>query len=163
MTVIDSLPGAQSAAKERFDPNAKLYAVLPSHAMILNLNSPPVLPGWFYKFKAEGSPREFIVQIVNGQISGTNEIEPIEPSKPLELPIDLAAVKITSDQVFASFQQKAPSLGLKVDDPKMYDLELVNLEGAGGPIWSVFDPTTYKWIYSVNATSGEEVPNPHGQ
>jgi hypothetical protein len=160
--VLDSLPIAQNVAKERFDPTAKLYAVIPSRPMIINLNSPPVPPGWFYKFKVDGNPREFVIQIVNGQISGTNEIEPIEQTKPAEQPIDPAAIKITSDQVFTSFQQKAPSLGLTVSDPKSYDLELVNLQGSSGPIWSVFDPTTYKWLYAVSATSGEEVPNPRG-
>ncbi len=161
--VLDSLAVAQNVAKDRFNPNAQLYAVLPSRPMIRNLSSPPVLPGWFFKFKVAGSPREFIIQTVNGQISGTTEIELVEPLKPAELPIDVTTVKITSDQVFDSFKQKAPSLGLKVDDPKSYDLELVNLEGANGPIWSVFDPTTFAWIYSVNATSGAEVPNPHGK
>ncbi|MEI7643891.1 MAG: hypothetical protein WCJ55_06390 [Chloroflexales bacterium] len=160
---IDSIAIAQSVTQTKFDPNAKLYAIVPSHVMILNLGSPPVLPGWFYRFKVAGSPREFIVQVVNDNVTGTTEVEPIEQSKPLELPIDLTAIKITSDQVFASFTQKAPSLGLKVDDLKSYDLELVNLEGTSGPIWNVFDPTTFKWVYAVSATSGAEVPNPRGQ
>ncbi len=162
-SAIESLSVAQNIAKEQFDPNAKLYAIDPSQVTIRNLGSMPTRPGWFYRFKVAGAPREFYVQVVNGEVSGTTPTEPIAQTKPLELPIDLATVKLTSDQVFAKFQQKAPDLGLKVTDPRTYDLELVNLEGVGAPVWSVYDPATYKWLYAVNATTGDEVPNPHGK
>jgi hypothetical protein len=157
-----ALATAQSDAQANFNPAAQLYAIVPSQVMILNMGSPPVLPGWYYKFKVDGSPREYIVQVVNDEVIGTREIEPIEQPSPLELQIDPATVKIDSDQVYASFSEKAPSLGLTIDEPKQYDLELVNLEGGSGPVWSVFDPTTQKWLYSVSATSGSEVGNPRG-
>lgn len=159
---LAALPIALGDAQANFNPDAKLYAIAPSQVMILNLGSPPVLPGWFYKFKVDGSPREYIVQVVNDQVTGTREIEPIQPPSPLELEIDPAAVTVDSDQVFASFTEKAPSLGITVDDPKTYDLELVNLEGGAGPVWSVFDPATQRWLYAVSATSGAEVENPRG-
>jgi hypothetical protein len=162
ISALSALPIALEDAKTQFDPNATLYAIIPSQVMISNLGFPPVLPGWFYKFKAEGSAREYIVQVVNDVVTGTREIESIQPPTPLELAIDPATVKFDSDKVFASFKEKAPSLGLTVDDPKAYDLELVNLEGKGGPIWSVFDPATQKWLYSLSATSGSEVGNPRG-
>jgi hypothetical protein len=162
LSALAALPLAQKDAQANFDPNAKLYAILPSQAMIQNLGSLPVAPGWFYKFKLDGSAREYIVQVVDNQVTGTREIEPIQAPKPLELQIDPASVKIDSDQVFASFKEKAPSLSLSVDDPKKYDLELINLEGGSGPVWSVFDPGKHTWLYSVSATSGSEVSNPRG-
>lgn len=159
-SVADSLLVAEAIAVGSFNPNVKLYAVVPSQIMLRNIGSPPVLPGWFFKFKVEGAAREFFVQVVDGQASGTTEAEPVEQPNPQELPIDMTLVKITSDQVLASFLQKAPSLGLTVDDPLTYDLELVSLQGRNGPIWSVVDPMTFKWLYSVNATTGEEVSDP---
>ncbi|NNJ09840.1 hypothetical protein EKD04_005830 [Chloroflexales bacterium ZM16-3] len=161
LSALSALAFAQSAAQASFDPNARLYVIMPSQVMLTNLGSPPALPGWFYKFKVEGTAREYIIQVVNDQASGSSEAEAMEPTQPLELPINLDQVKLDSDQVYASFAEKAPSLGLTVSDPKSYDLELVNLEGKGGPIWSVVDPGTLTWLYSVNATTGEEVPNPH--
>jgi hypothetical protein len=159
---LAALPLALSDAQANFNPDAKLYAILPSQVMIINLGSPPVLPGWYYKFKVDGSPREYIVQVVNDVVTGTQEVEPIQPPDPPELEIDPATVTVDSDQVFASFAEKAPSLGITVDDPKGYDLELVNLEGGLGPVWSVFDPATQRWLYSVSGTSGAEVENPRG-
>ncbi|WP_129629191.1 hypothetical protein [Candidatus Oscillochloris fontis] len=118
------------------------------------------MSGWFFKFKVEGTSREFYVQVIDGQVSGTTEAEPVVPTIPQELPIDMALVQVTSDQVFARFLEKAPALGLTVSDPTSYDLELVHLEGKSNPIWSVVDPTTLVWLYSLDANTGEEVPNP---
>lgn len=161
-TALEGLAVAQEAASKELSPDAKLYAIVPSRIMIINLGSPPVVAGWFYKFKVPGSPRELVVQVVDNAISGTTAIEPIEPPAPAELPIDLDKVKLDSDEVYAKFVEKAPELGLTVSDPKSYDLELVSLEGQSGPIWSVVDPGTLAWLYSVNAATGDEVPNPHG-
>jgi hypothetical protein len=62
--------------------------------------------------------------------------------------------------VFEQFKSVAAQRSLPTD-PAAYDFELVNLEGKGGPTWSIIDPTTKMWLYSVNATNGNEVPNPH--
>jgi hypothetical protein len=161
-TALEALPLAQQAAREQFSPEATLYSIIPSQVMLRNLSGPPVLPGWFFKFRTAGSPREFIVQVVNGQLSGAIEIEPIEQPTPLEQAIPLDRVTVDSDDVFTTFQERAPSLNITVEDPKRFDLELVNLEGSSAPVWSVFDPMTETWIFSVDATTGEEVGNPRG-
>jgi hypothetical protein len=160
MTALDSLTVAQEISRNQFSPEAQLYAIVPSRIMIMNLGSPPVVSGWFYKFKVPGSSRELMVQVVDGKISGTTEVELLEPATPAELPLDLDQIKIDSDQVFASFVEKAPSLGLTVTEPKRYDLELVFLEGQNEPVWSVVDPTTLEWLYTISATTGQEAPNP---
>lgn len=161
VSVADSLATAQEAVAQSFNPAAKLYGVVPSQIMLRNIGSPPVVSGWFFKFKVEGTVREFYVQVIDGQVSGTTEAEPVVQIQPQELPIDMALVQVTSEQVFARFLEKAPILGLTITDPTSYDLELVHLEGKSHPIWSVVDPTTFTWLYSLDASTGEEVPNPH--
>ncbi len=89
MTVLESFDAARERARTEYNPDVQLYAVLPSAIMIQNLAGPPVAPGWFYKFKSEGSRREFIVQTVDGQTTGSTVAEPIEDPTPAELPIDV--------------------------------------------------------------------------
>jgi hypothetical protein len=160
-SALTNLKFAQDIAKEQFSSDAQLYAILPSQVMIANLGNPPVLLGWFYKFKAEGSPREFIVQINDGEVTGSLETEVINPPSPLEQAIPLDTVTVDSDQVFAQLEQRASQLGVS-GDLRLFDLELVNLQGSPGPIWNVFEPTTGRWLFALNATNGEEASNPRG-
>ncbi|HSH83123.1 MAG TPA: hypothetical protein VLA19_31705 [Herpetosiphonaceae bacterium] len=159
-SVLQSYEPAHQLARTQLGPEAQLYGVVPSTIVIGNLGGPPVVPGWFYKFKRQGSRREFIVQVVDGQVTGSTTAESIEEPTPAELPIDLSQIKIDSDQVFALFTERAPELGITPGDA-VYDLELVSLAGKNGPTWSVVDPTTKKWVFSVNAESGEPAADPH--
>ncbi len=159
-SALTSYKLALDVATKEFDPAAKLYAVVPSQIMIGNLGGPPVLPGWFFRFKKDDSPREFIVQVVDADVTGTTLAESIEQPTPRELPIDVAQVKLDSTQAFEQFKQVAAQRGLPTD-PAAYDFELVNLEGKGTPIWSIVDPATRTWLYSIDAIGGNEVPNPH--
>jgi hypothetical protein len=160
-SALTSYKLALETATKEYDANAKLYAVVPSTIMIGNLGGIPVLSGWFYKFKIDGSPREFIVQVVDTIVTGTTQAEPIEPLKPIEQPIDVSQVAIDSDKTMTQFKEFAQKQGMKTEGVD-YDLELVNLEGSSGPVWSVVDPATKKWVYSISAVTGAEVPNPHG-
>jgi len=83
---------------------------------------------------------------------------PIEPPQPAELPIDPQQIKLDSPQVFEQFKAFAAKQQLKTEGI-LYDLDLVNLEGSVGPVWSVVDPATKQRIYSLNAVTGEEIPN----
>lgn len=159
-SALASLPVAEAVAKADFSPEARLIALMPSRVMIRNLGGPPVKLGWFYTFKAEGSPREYVVQVADGVVIGSVETEPIEPPQPITLAIPLDKVTVDSDQVYALLEQRAGALGVTVTDPRSFDLELVNLEGSSGPIWSVYDPDSSRWLLSVDAASGKEVPNP---
>lgn len=159
-TALESLPTAEAVAKAEFSPEARLIALMPSRVMIRNLGGPPVKLGWFYTFKAEGSPREFIVQVADGVATGSVETEAVEPPQPAMLPIPVESVTVDSDQVYARLEQRAGELGVTVTDPRAFDLELVNLEGSAGPVWSVYDPDSSRWLLSVDGASGEEVPNP---
>jgi len=159
-SVLQSYESALQLARAQYDPGAEMYGVVPSEIAIGNLGGPPVAPGWFYKFKRQGSRREFIVQVVDGQVTGSMTAEPIEEPTPAELPIDVSQIKIDSDQVFAMFKERAPELGITPGDT-VYDLELVSLAGKNGPTWSVVDPMTKKWVFSVNAVSGEPAADPH--
>ncbi len=159
-SALQSYEPAHQLARTQLSPEAQLYGVVPSTIAIGNLGGPPVVPGWFYKFKRQGSRREFIVQVVDGQVTGSTTAEPIEDPTPAELPIDVSQIKIDSDQVFAMFEERAPELGITPGDT-VYDLELVSLTGKNGPTWSVVDPATKKWVFSVNAVSGEPAADPH--
>lgn len=159
-TVLESYDSALQRARTAYNPDVQLYGVVPSGIMIGNLGGLPVAPGWFYRFKATESRREFVVQVVDGQATGSTTAEPIEDPTPAELPIDVSQIKIDSAQVLTLFKERAPALGITPGET-VYDLELVNLAGKGGPTWSVVDPATKQWLFSVSAVSGEEVPNPH--
>lgn len=160
-SALTSLQAAQDAAREQFNPEAQLYAIMPSQVMLRNLGSPPVVLGWFYKFKAPGSPREFIIQIVDGEVTGSLETEVVNPPTPFEQAIPLDSVTVDSDQVFTQLEQRASSLGVS-GDLRQFDLELVNLEGSPGPTWNVFEPETGRYLFSLNATNGEDATNPRG-
>ncbi|WP_152541208.1 hypothetical protein [Kallotenue papyrolyticum] len=159
-SALDSYRIAADIAAREFDPAARLYAIVPSRIMIANLGGPPVLPGWFYRFKVPGQRRQFIVQIVDGEATGTTLAEPVEETSPKEQPIDLQKVKLDSNQVFDKFQEFAKKRNIPTEE-SIYDLELVYLEGSSGPVWSVVDSRSQTWIYSIDATTGDEVANPH--
>lgn len=159
---IASLPLAEEVARTDFAESSTLIAVLPSRVMIANIGGPPVEPGWFYKFKTEGSEREYIVQVVDGVATGSVETQPIQPPNPAELPLPLDRITVDSDKVYELFAQRAPQLGVTLTDPRAFDLELIYLEGTAGPIWSVYNPEGFSWLMSVDATTGQEVPNPRG-
>lgn len=154
-TALVSYRLAEDAAK-KLEPQAQLHSIFPSQIMLNNLAGPPVLPGWFYVFKVPGMRRQFIVQVVDDKVTGTTQAEPIEEPKPVEKPINIADIKLDSSQVFEQFKAAMQKQGTPTDDLQ-FDLELVNLENQSGPVWSVVDPRTLKWVYSVNASTGEEL------
>jgi hypothetical protein len=158
-TALDSYPLALAAAQEGLDAAVRLHAIVPSDIMIGNLGGPPVLPGWFYRFKIPGQRREFIVQVADGAIVGSTLAESIEDPRPAELPIDLDRVTLDSDDVLARFQEYAEQQNIETEGV-IYDLELVYLEGSSAPVWSVVDPRTRTWLFSLDAVTGEEVPDP---
>jgi hypothetical protein len=151
---------AAPVAQANYAPDAQLFVVIPSSIMMRNLGNPPVEPGWFFKFKRDAQAhREFIVQVVDGRITGSLEAEAAVLIQPLELPIDLEQVNISSDDVFERFAAVAQERGINTQGV-IFDLELVQTEVSDGPVWSVVHPDTLEWLYSISATTGEEVANP---
>jgi len=159
-TAIQSYDLVYPVAIEEFHPDAYLSTIAPSNIMLRNLGNPPVLPGWFFKFRKPESRREFIIHVVDDIITGTTLTESAMDAGPGELPIDLSQVELDSDDVLAQFRQTGSERGIW-SDAILYDLELVHLEGANGQVWSVVDPTTSKWLFSIDAKTGEETENPH--
>ncbi|HMQ35219.1 MAG TPA: hypothetical protein PKD53_31160, partial [Chloroflexaceae bacterium] len=157
-SALESYRAAREYAEQEFGP-VQLYAILPSQIMIQNFGNPPVEPGWFYKFQGEGDPAFHFVQVVDGRVLGARSLTPLGEDEPQE-PIDIGGVTIDSPEVFERFRQRAPELGITLDDRLTYDLELVQLPGSPAPIWSVVAPDTNQWLFSLNAVTGEEVPNP---
>lgn len=144
---------------QQYNPDVRLYAIVPSTIMLGNLGNPPVLPGWFYKFKTEGSRREFYVQVVDRSVTGSTTAEPFEDVTPAEQPIDIEQVTLDSNQVLEQFKRSSTAQN-SFREGVQYDLELVKLQGSKNPIWSVVDPSNLQWLYSVDAVTGEEVSNP---
>lgn len=161
-TAIKSYELAYSIALDEFHPDAYLAAITPSHIMLINLGNPPVLPGWFFKFRKPDSRREFVVQVVDGIISGTTLTESAMDAGSVENPIDISQLALDSTDVLAQFQEVGTERGIW-SEALAYDLELVNLEGASGSVWSVVDPLTQTWLFSIDAVTGEEVNNPYQQ
>jgi len=119
-----------------------------------------VAPGWFYRFKIPGSRKEYVVQVVDSVVAGATVAEAVVDVKPLELPIDPLVVKLDSIQVMQQFLQYAKQRGMKTDGID-FDLELISPQGGKGPVWSVVDPTSFEWLYSVSGLDGTEAANPH--
>ena len=156
-TAIEAYQLVEAIAKEEFHEDAYLSAVVPSRIMITNLGNPPVLPGWFYRFRRPESRREFIVQVVDDVVVGSTLTESAMDVTPAELPLNLADMQLDSDQVLDMFQSVVVEQGVLEDI--VYDLELVDL--GSGPTWSVVHPVTREWLFSVSAISGEEVLSPY--
>lgn len=159
-TVIESYELANSVALNEFHSNAYLAAIIPSHIMLINLGNPPVVPGWFFKFRKPDSRREFIVQVVDDIISGTTLTESAMDAGYVENPIDIPQLTLDSTDVLVQFQEIGTERGIW-SEVLAYDLELVNLEGSEGPVWSVVDPLTQEWLFSIDAITGEEVSKPY--
>ncbi len=159
-TVLQSYDLVYPVALDEFHPDAYLAAIVPSQIMLANLGGPPVLPGWFFKFRRPESRREFIIHVVDDTITGTTLTEAAMDVGPLELPIDLSQVQFDSNDVLEQFRVIGSERGIW-SEAISYDLELVYLQGSGGPVWSIVEPNTREWLLSINAGTGEETENPH--
>jgi hypothetical protein len=161
-TALQSYALVYPVALDEFHPDAYLAAIAPSRIMLTNLGNPPVLPGWFFKFRKPDSRREFIIHVVDDIITGTTLTESAMDIGPKELPIDLAQVALDSNSVLDQFSEIGSERGIW-SETASYDLELAYLEGTNGPVWSVVDSSTREWLFSIDAATGEEVENPHQQ
>jgi hypothetical protein len=159
LTTFDAYDLVEDIALEEFHPEAYLSAIVPSRIMLTNLGNPPVLPGWFYRFRRPESRREFIIQVVDDVVTGSTLTESAMDVSPPELPLVVDDLVIDSNEVLEMFEAVAAERGIL--EELIYDLELVDLEGGKGPTWSVVHPTTREWLYSINALTGEEAPNPY--
>jgi hypothetical protein len=161
-TALDSYQLALEVARAEYSPDVQLYAIVPSGIMLANLGNPPVLPGWFYKFRKPDSRRDFFVQVVDEIVTGTTLAESVIDEMPLEQPIAIEQIRIDSDVVLARFMEDGGTTGIWREGIT-YDLELIYFQGINGPIWSVVDPFTGLWLYSVDAITGMETKSPYEQ
>lgn len=158
MSALESYEVALEFAEQEFGP-VQLYAIVPSHIMLQNFGNPPVELGWFYKFKSPDDPAFHFVQVVDGRALGARSLTPLGEDEPQQ-PLDVATVTLDSPEVFERFRERAPELGITIDESLTYDLELVQLPGNPAPIWSVVTPDGSRWLYSLNAVTGEETADP---
>ena len=160
LTALQSYELAYPVALSEFSPDAYLAEIIPSHIMLRNLGNPPVLPGWFFKFKKPDSRREFIVQVVDEVITGTTLTESAMDVTSPSRPIDVSQIVLDSPDVLDKFKEVGSARGVW-SESVAYDLALVYLEGTNGPVWGVVDPITFEWLFSVDAITGEEVESPY--
>ncbi len=159
-TAIQSYNLVHPVALEQFHADAYLATISPSHIMLTNLGNPPVLPGWFFKFRKPNSKREFIIHVVDNVITGTTLTESAMDIGYTEQPIDMSQIVLDSPDIFEQFQQVGSERDIW-SEALAYDLELVYLDGMSNPVWSIIDPITQEWLFSVDAVTGEEVDNPY--
>ncbi len=162
LTALEAYPLALAVAQEKFSPEASLYQIAPSSIMLVNIGNPPVRSGWFYVFKRpDNARREFVVQVVDEDVVGSLQTEAAVQVGPDRLELDLEQVALDSDEVLARFETYAAANNIPTGDI-IYDLELVRLQTGVGPVWSVVDPFSQEWLFSLDATTGSEVASPYG-
>jgi hypothetical protein len=130
-----------------------------------NLGLPSDLPGWFYQFRVPGSPVEYYIKIVQGKLSGTTEAQPIIVGEApyTYLPIDVDKLALDSDGAMQKFLDNGGRAYVDSNPEMLIDYRLVHLEGKPNPVWSIFDARdlTAAPLYSVDAVTGETVPDPY--
>lgn len=159
-------PVAEARAREWSDV-AVLHQIAPVSLMGQNLGIPSLMSGWFFMFQEPGSPVEFYIYVLDGQISGFTEAQAILGEQlPYRYgPIDIDALALDSTDVLAAFlatdRGKSWADAAQVS-PIQLDYRLVHLEGQRDPVWTLFSVQggRLEALIHLNAISGAEVSDP---
>ncbi len=159
-SALESLRLAHALALAEFHPETYPSAILPSQKMLVTMGNPPTKPGWIFRFRKPDSNREFIVQVVDGIVTGSTLMEAVAQFGDVELPINADSVQIDSAQFIEMYEAAAKERGTWREGAPI-DYGLVNLEGGSGHVWFAIDPITDVIDYSIDAITGEAVANPY--
>jgi hypothetical protein len=159
-TAAQSFPYAQEAAKV-WRQDAEWYGVVPytsmerTFALPLDDNN----PSWFFRF---GGPEktEFIVEVVNGQVIGVNEIilpDYIEPPLAEIEPLGDEWAVVDSIAVLEKYIEEEDSF--LAEFPDMYlDYRLARPIGRLSSVWTLYDARDLtKPILVMDAVTGERL------
>ena len=162
-TAFEAYPAAEMKARE-WNSEALLYQIPVSRIMEINLGIPLGIPGWFFMFRVPDSPLEYYVKVVQGQVVGATEAQPILLGTPLYeyLPIDLADISLDSDDLLRLFMAYGGKEYVASHPGWQIDYRLVHLKGQAHPIWSLFDVSNLDQpaLFNVDAVTLEIVKDP---
>jgi hypothetical protein len=162
-TAFTAYPVAEAEAK-KWNRDALLYQIPVNRIMEINLGIPSGIPGWFFMFKAPNSAVEYYIKVVNGQISGVTEAQPILLQElPYELlPIEIRELRLDSDDVLRLFIEFGGKQYIETHPYWQIDYRLVHLKGQPHPVWSLFDVSNINQppLFNVDAVTGEIVADP---
>lgn len=167
-SALTAYPVAQARARQWRD-GALLYEISPRVQMAANLGLPVITSGWFFMFKEPGGPVEFYVYIVEGEVSGFTEAQPIlaEQLPYARLAIEVDELRLDSTDALAALLstddgQRWAAARADTGIPTRLDFRLVHLQGQPDPIWTVFSAESDRLdpLYHVNAITGVEAADP---
>jgi len=164
-TAFEAYPAAYAKAK-LWRSEAILYQIAVTRIMEINLGLPPSAPGWFFMFRVPDQTIEYYVKVVDGQVIGATETQPILAEKlPYKyLPIDLKRLTLDSRDVLRSYLEHGGEEYIATHPKMELDYRLVHLEGQPNPVWSLFDVSDLSQnavpIFNVDAVTSDVTEDP---
>lgn len=158
-TASQSFPVALEAANQwRLD--AEWYGIVPftsierAFAIPLDNNN----PSWFFRFGVPGSETEFIVEVLNGKVVGTNVTkipDYIEPALEDLEPLGDKWTIMDNESVLEEYLKEENNL--LVQSPHLLvDYRLAKPKGQLYPVWTLYYAENLaEPIFTVNAITGE--------
>ena len=159
MTAAQAFPIAQKEARV-WRKDAQWYEVVPYTSMERAFAIPlaDAKPSWFFRFFSPGGQSEYVVEVVDGKVVGSNEtilpdyIEP--PVAELQALGDKWTV-MDNTALLEKYLQKEDNL--LAEFPSMFvDYRLAQPQGQAHPLWTLYNAQNLtKPIFVVDAVTGE--------
>lgn len=158
-----SFPLARPLARA-WHPDAVWYGIAPFTSLEWAIALPADQPAWVYRFGTPDGAREYLVQIIDGQVTGAMEFpfpDYIEPGLQRLEPIDAEAEGLLdSESVRAVYLAQEGNLLAEYPD-MLLDYRLAHLRECGRPVWMLIDAARLaEPIFVMDAQSGEVVTDP---
>lgn len=136
-TAGESFPIARETALA-WEQEAEWYGIVPftsmARATVIPLSDEN--PSWFFRFAVEGGEREYLVEVRNGEVIGTNELRiPAYIEPPIS---ELEALGQTSD-IVDSVVVLSTYLDNRGGLPGVVDYRLTHPTDQLHPIWTLYD------------------------
>ena len=144
-------------------PSARWYGVVPYTSMERAFALPldDATPTWFFRFGVPRTQSEYIVEVMDGKVRGTNQtVLPayVEVSLSELEPLSDTWTLLDSDAVLKKYlaaAEKQPTQWL----PEYFDFRLVHPKGKPNPVWTLYNAADLtKPIFVMDAVTGEPLP-----
>lgn len=134
--------GVAQGAAQAWQQDAIWYGVMPSSSLERTLALPMAQPGWVFRFGAPDSEKEYIVQVVEGEIAGRMELrvpEYIEPSLAHLNPLDPTWAELSDNSALVEeYARQDNNVFVRFPDMSL-DYRLVHPRKCEHPVWTLFD------------------------
>ena len=118
-------------------------------------------PTWFFRFGVPGTQSDYIVEVMDGKVRGTNQtvlpayvevsLSDLEPLSDTWTLLDSGAVL----KKYLAAAEKQPTQWL----PEYFDFRLVHPKGKPNPVWTLYNAADLtKPIFVMDAVTGEPLP-----